>query len=166
MSKQTGVGHSIYNILPTEVEGFDSLAELALDMRWSWNHATDELWRQLDPELWEITHSPWVVLQTASRDQIERVLADLVLRKTVDSLVQTKLQTAEAPAWFQQNYPQSPLTCAAYFSMEFMLSEALPIYSGGLGNVAGDQLKANSDLGAPVVGIGLLYQQAIFSPGD
>ena len=69
MSKQTRVSHPIYNLLPTEIEGFDSLAELALDMRWSWNHATDEVWRQLDPELWEITHNPWVVLQTVSRDQ-------------------------------------------------------------------------------------------------
>jgi len=66
----------------------------------------------------------------------------------------------------QKNHPQSPLTCVAYFSMEFMLSEALPIYSGGLGNVAGDQLKAASDLGVPVVGVGLLYQQGYFSSGD
>ena len=87
MNKQTHVSHSIYNLLPTEIEGFDSLAELALDMRWSWNHATDEVWRQLDPELWEITHNPWVVLQTVSRDQIERVLADPVFRKNVDGLV-------------------------------------------------------------------------------
>ena len=87
MSKQTRVSHPIYNLLPTEIEGFDSLAELALDMRWSWNHATDEVWRQLDPELWEITHNPWVVLQTVSRDQIERVLADPVFRKNVDGLV-------------------------------------------------------------------------------
>ena len=131
-------------------------------MRWSWNHATDEVWRQLDPELWEITHNPWVVLQTVSRDQIERVLADPVFRKNVDGLVQTRRQAVEAPAWFQQNHSQAPLTCAAYFSMEFMLSEALPIYSGGLGNVAGDQLKAASDLGVPVVGVGLLYQQGYF----
>ena len=162
MSKQTRVSHPIYNLLPTEIEGFDSLAELALDMRWSWNHATDKVWRQLDPELWELTHNPWVVLQTVSRDQIERVLADPVFRKNVDGLVQTRRQAAEAPAWFQQTYSQSPLTCAAYFSMEFMLSEALPIYSGGLGNVAGDQLKATSDLGVPVVGVGLLYQQGYF----
>ena len=57
---------------------------------------------------------------------------------------------------------ESPLSCVAYFSMEFMLSEALPIYSGGLGNVAGDQLKAASDLGVPVIGVGLLYQQGYF----
>ena len=71
MTEKTRVSHPIYNLLPTEIEGFDSLAELALDMRWSWNHATDAVWRQLDPELWEITHNPWVVLQTVSRDRIE-----------------------------------------------------------------------------------------------
>src|ERR1019366_4383892 len=128
----------------------------------SWNHATDEVWRQLDPELWDITHNPWVVLQTVSRDQIERVLADPVFRKNVDALVHTRRQAVEAPAWFQQHHSQRSLTCVAYFSMEFMLSEALPIYSGGLGNVAGDQLKATSDLGVPVVGVGLLYQQGYF----
>jgi starch phosphorylase len=162
MSQQTRVSHPIYNLLPTEIEGFDSLAELALDMRWSWNHATDEVWRQLDPELWEITHNPWVVLQTVSRDRIESVLTDPVFRKNVDALVQNGRQALNAPAWFQQEHPQTPLTSVAYFSMEFMLSEALPIYSGGLGNVAGDQLKATSDLGVPVVGVGLLYQQGYF----
>ena len=162
MSKQTRVSHPIYSLLPTEVEGFDSLAELALDMRWSWNHATDEVWRALDPVLWELTQNPWVVLQTVSRDQLERVLADPAFRKNVDDLLQAKRQAAETPAWFQQKHPQAPLTCVAYFSMEFMLSEALPIYSGGLGNVAGDQLKAASDLGVPVVGVGLLYQQGYF----
>ena len=82
MSKPEIVNHPAYHLLPTGIEGFDSLAELALDMHWSWNHATDEVWRQLDPELWEITHNPWVVLQTASRDRIEHVLADPVFRKT------------------------------------------------------------------------------------
>jgi starch phosphorylase len=162
MSKPTQVSHPIYNLLPTEVDGFDSLAELALDMRWSWNHGADEVWRQLDPALWELTQNPWVVLQTVSRDQLERMLADPAFRKNVDDRLQAKRAAAEAPAWFQQQHPQSPLTCAAYFSMEFMLSEALPIYSGGLGNVAGDQLKAASDLGVPVVGVGLLYQQGYF----
>jgi starch phosphorylase len=162
MNKPTRVSHPLQDLLPTEIEGFDSLAELALNLRWSWNHATDLVWRELDPKLWELTHNPWVVLQTASRDQIERVLANPVFRKNVNDLLQIRRQAAETPAWFQQNHPQTSLTCAAYFSMEFMLSEALPIYSGGLGNVAGDQLKANSDLGVPVVGVGLLYQQGYF----
>ena len=149
-------------MLPGEVEGFDALAELALDLRWSWNHAADEVWRQLDPALWELTHNPCGILQTISRNQIERALADPVFRDSVDRLLREKRRAAETPAWFQQTYPQAPLTCVAYFSMEYMLSEALPIYAGGLGNVAGDQLKAASDLGVPVVGIGLLYQQGYF----
>ena len=74
MSQLSRVSHRLYDLPPTEIEGFDSLAELALDMRWSWNHATDVVWRQLDPELWEVTHNPWVVLQTVSRDRIERAL--------------------------------------------------------------------------------------------
>jgi starch phosphorylase len=145
-----------------DVEGFDSLAELALDLRWSWNHCTDEVWRKLDPALWELTQNPWVVLQTVSKDKLKSVLADSTFRKKIDELLQAKRQAAETPAWFQKNHPQSPLKCVAYFSMEYMLSEALPIYSGGLGNVAGDQLKAASDLGVPVVGVGLLYQQGYF----
>ena len=162
MSEPTRISHPKQRLLTTDVEGFGSLAELALDMRSSWNHATDQVWRQLDPVLWEITQNPWVVLQTVSREKLQGVLADPVFRKNVDDLVQARRDAAEAPAWFQQSYPQSPLTCVAYFSMEFMLSEALPIYSGGLGNVAGDQLKAASDLGVPVVGVGLLYQQGYF----
>ena len=162
MTKQTPLSQRLYGRLPTDIDGFESLAELALNMRWSWNHATDEVWRQLDPELWEITHNPWVVLQTVSRDQIERVMADPIFRKQVGTLVEKSRQVLNAPAWFQKNHSEGPLTCAAYFSMEYMLSEALPIYSGGLGNVAGDQLKAASDLGVPVVAVGLLYQQGYF----
>jgi glycogen phosphorylase len=109
-----------------------------------------------------MTHNPWVVLQTASRDKIQRLLADPVFRKYIDTLVDNRRTALAAPAWFQKNQSKTSLTCAAYFSMEFMLSEALPIYSGGLGNVAGDQMKAASDLGVPVVGVGLLYQQGYF----
>ena len=148
--------------LPTDVDGVDSLAELALDMRWSWNHAADKLWQQLDSELWELTHNPWVVLQTLSRERLTRAWANAEFRDKIGLLVGARREALDAPAWFQRSYPQSPLTRVAYFSMEFMLSEALPIYSGGLGNVAGDQLKAASDLGVPVVGVGLLYQQGYF----
>jgi starch phosphorylase len=144
------------------VEGVSALAELALDLRWSWNHASDEVWRRLDPVLWELTHNPWGVLQTVSRDRIACELADPAFRQRVDELVQIRRQALQKSAWFQRAHAQSPVICVAYFSMEFMLSEALPIYSGGLGNVAGDQLKAASDLGVPVVGIGLLYQQGYF----
>ena len=162
MGNPTLLSNSMYCFLPTELEGFTSLAELALDMRWSWNHAADDIWRQLEPSLWEFTRNPWVVLQTVSRERLTKTLAEPAFAKKVDELLQAKREAARAPAWFQQNHAQSPLSCVAYFSMEFMLCEALPIYSGGLGNVAGDQLKAAADLGVPVVGVGLLFQQGYF----
>jgi starch phosphorylase len=162
MSKPKATRNPAYTFLPADVPGADALLELALDMRWSWNHAADKVWHQLDPALWELTHNPWVVLQTVSRDKLQQAMADPAFRETVGDLASAKRQAAERPGWFQRQHPKSPLTCVAYFSMEFMLSEALPIYSGGLGNVAGDQLKAASDLGVPVVGVGLLYQQGYF----
>jgi len=162
MDKQKGFHSPGLTFLPIEVEGFDELAQLALDMRWSWNHAADKVWRQLDPVLWGLTHNPWVVLQTVSRDRLQHYLTDPDFRRQVDDLVLVCCSEVKETTWFQQHHAESPLTCIAYFSMEFMLSEALPIYSGGLGNVAGDQLKTASDLGVPVVGVGLLYQQGYF----
>jgi starch phosphorylase len=162
MIPKTPVCKPLYDLLPADIEGFDCLTALAVDMRWSWSHATDEVWRQLDPVLWDLTHHPYDVLQTVSREKVQCALADPVFRARIDALLESKKRAESAPAWFQQNHPQAPLTSVAYFSMEFMLSEALPIYSGGLGNVAGDQLKAASDLGVPVVGVGLLYQRGYF----
>jgi starch phosphorylase len=150
---------SVPSLLPP---GLDALTELAMDLRWSWSHASDELWRRLDPVLWALTHHPNVVLQTVSREKLAAALADPAYGRLLESALQAKRQEAATPAWFQQTHPGAPLACVAYFCMEFMLSEALPIYSGGLGNVAGDQLKAASDLGVPVVGVGLLYQQGYF----
>ncbi|WP_305909865.1 DUF3417 domain-containing protein [Methylomarinum sp. Ch1-1] len=162
MKPKTPINHTVYRPELIDVDGFQSLNELALDIRCAWNHATDEIWRQLDPEQWELTHNPWGILQTVSRKRIEQVASDPQFRQTIAELLQNKRQLMESPGWFQQNHPDPPLSCVAYFSMEFMLGEALPIYSGGLGNVAGDQLKAASDLGVPVVGVGLLYQQGYF----
>ena len=106
MSEQTSVNKPRYCNLPADIEGFDSLAELALDLRWSWNHATDEVWRQLDPALWELTQNPWVVLQTVSKDKLQQVLADPAFRKNIDDLLRAKREAAESPAWFQKNHPQ------------------------------------------------------------
>ena len=146
----------------SNAEGTDSLNELALNLHWSWNHATDELWEVLDSELWEATQNPWVVLQTVSQEKINAASADPAFRHRLDDLLRQHRKAYNSDGWFQKKYPSAPLNVIAYFSMEFMLSEALPIYSGGLGNVAGDQLKAASDLGAPVIGVGLLYGQGYF----
>lgn len=152
----------LYGFLPSDIDGVDTLAELALDLQWSWNHAADELWQQLNQELWELTHNPWIVLQAVSREHLEQKLTDSTFRGKMSELMTAKEQATSKTDWFQQTHPNAPLTCAAYFSMEFMLSEALPIYVGGLGNVAGDQLKSASDLGVPIVAVGLLYQQGYF----
>jgi len=81
MSSKMRAGHPMYGLLPTEIEGFDSLAELALDMRWSWIHSADEIWKQLDPALWELTYNPLVVLETVSKDRVREVLADPSARR-------------------------------------------------------------------------------------
>jgi len=133
-----------------------------LDLRNCWEHTTHSVWSRIDPELWAFTHNPWLVLQTASRTRIEALNASPEFRAEVGEFARTQRESLKRPAWFQQAYPKSPLSCVAFFSMEYALSEALPIYSGGLGNVAGDYLKAASDLAVPIVGIGLLYQQGYF----
>ena len=147
---------------PVDTTISDALTDLALDLRWSFNHSADRLWEQLDPELWELTHNPWVLLQTVSREKMQSVTADPSFQRLLADLHREKRLAEESEAWFEKAHPRSGVSTIAYFSMEFMLSEALPIYSGGLGNVAGDQLKAASNLGVPVTGIGLLYQQGYF----
>jgi starch phosphorylase len=146
----------------SKIEGVDALAELALNLHWSWNHAADELWERLDSELWAAAQNPWVILQTVSKETIQAALADPTFHQHLDDLLRENRKSYTTDAWFQQKHPRSKLGSVAYFSMEFMLTEALPIYSGGLGNVAGDQMKAASDLGVPAFGVGLLYGQGYF----
>jgi glycogen phosphorylase len=145
-----------------QVPYFKFLKELALDMRWSWIHAGDEIWRHLNPRLWELTHNPVVILQSLSAKQITHEMEDPHFQEKIKALVDLKQLDFKRTTWFEQHFSNTCLRSIAYFSMEYMLSEALPIYSGGLGNVAGDQLKAASDLGIPIVGLGLLYQQGYF----
>jgi starch phosphorylase len=156
------MAHPLSFNLPTEPKGIEYLIELALDLRGTWEHSADELWGQLEPDLWRLTLNPWAVLQAVSHAKLKALAADRKFRQKAAALVRARQQYLQAPTWFQRRHADAPLTSVAYFSMEFMLSEALPIYSGGLGNVAGDQLKAASDLGVPVVGVGLLYQQGYF----
>lgn len=146
----------------SKIDGIDGLVELALNLHWSWNHAADELWEGIDKELWASTQNPWVILRTVSKERIKAALDAPDFRMRLENLLRSNRESYAANAWFQNKHPDAALTSVAYFSMEFMLSEALPIYSGGLGNVAGDQLKAASDLGVPVVGVGLLYGQGYF----
>ena len=152
---------SAYYLIPPLPEGLEGLAEVGLDLRWSWSHATDPLWERLDSELWNLTRNPWLILQSVSSARLKTLAGDADFRKQLNEQVMAHRKNLEQPSWFAETHAVVPLT-VAYFSMEFGLSEALPIYSGGLGILAGDYLKTASDLGVPVVGIGLLYQQGYF----
>ena len=152
---------SRYYLIPPLPEELEGLVELGLDLRWSWSHATDELWQQIDPELWNLTRNPWLILQSVSSDHLKTLAQDQDFIKLVNKHLKTYREDQKETSWFIENYSSMRLT-VAYFSMEFGLSEALPIYSGGLGILASDHLKTASDLGVPVIGIGLLYQQGYF----
>lgn len=144
--------------MPPKLEG---LAEIALDLRWSWSHKADELWERVAPEIWNVTRNPWLILQMVTRNRLDELAADADFCKFMDDVVKIHRAANEKIVWFKRNHPDSSLSIA-YFSMEYGLSESLPIYSGGLGILAGDYLKTASDLGVPLIGIGLLYQQGYF----
>jgi starch phosphorylase len=152
---------SEYYLIPPLPKGLEGLAELALDLRWSWSHATDPVWERIDPEIWNLTRNPWLILQSVSAACLRRLALDPSFRELVANHLVEHREGLKDPSWYSENHGTSPMS-VAYFSMEFGLSEALPIYSGGLGILAGDHLKTASDLGVPVVGIGLLYQQGYF----
>lgn len=157
---------SLYDILrPDLPDELSDLYTLALDLRWSWSHVADALWRRIDEPLWRRTHNPWLILQTVSGKHLKQLAGDPDFIALLQDLRKEQSTAQSAPGWFQQNGPDGPLTRVAYFSMEFGLSEALPIYSGGLGVLAGDHLKTAGELGVPLVGMGLLYQQGYFRQG-
>jgi starch phosphorylase len=141
------------------------LMELALDLRWNWNHAAIDLWRQIDPPLWEASGNPVLILETVSHARLQTLADDSGFTAQVHELGDLRHSYLERPTWMAQAHAGDRLDGVAYFSMEFGLSESLPIYSGGLGILAGDHLKAASDLGVPVIGVGLLYQQGYFRQG-
>jgi starch phosphorylase len=114
-----------------KVDGVDELVELALNLHWSWNHAADELWKALDKDLWAGTQNPWVILRTVSREKITAALGTPQFRQKLDSLLQQNRESYQADAWFQHKHRDAALSTIAYFSMEFMLSEALPIAGPG-----------------------------------
>ena len=81
-----------------QMEGYDALEELALDLVWSWNHRGDKIWEQLDPELWEQTHNPWVILQTVSQEKLEKILKDRSFLEVLDYLIKAKKVEATSPS--------------------------------------------------------------------
>jgi starch phosphorylase len=138
------------------------LGPLAYDLRVSGSKTLGEVWRRLDPETWDRTNNPHMVIQHVHQERLDEAAEDAALLKRLDRWFEGHETYLSSAAWFGERYANSALTGVAYFSMEFGLSEALPIYSGGLGILAGDHLKSASDLNVPVIGVGLLYQQGYF----
>ncbi len=144
--------------LPEELKG---LEDIASDMLWHTVSGSRRLWRKVNPQLWESTSNPWFILESLSKEKMKELSQDEEFLSLFHCQLEERKRYFEEKTWFESNFPYFKGNIA-YFSMEFGLGEELPIYSGGLGILAGDYLKAASDLGLPVVGIGLLYQQGYF----
>ncbi|MDE2580307.1 MAG: alpha-glucan family phosphorylase [Rhodospirillales bacterium] len=145
--------------LPPELA---ALRDLALDLRWTWSHRADALWAQIDPALWERTHNPWALLEDVPGTRLAELAADRGFVTHLDELAAERRTYLQATGWFAETYDTKALGGVAFFCMEFGLGEALPLYAGGLGVLAGDFMKTASDLGIPAIGIGLLYQEGYF----
>jgi len=145
--------------LPGPIGGLD---ELAANLRWSWNRPTRELFRSIDPEAWaECGHDPRLLLARTDPDRLEALAQDAGFRQRVDDAVADLHRALGPDSWFEES--GRPIDgSVAYFSPEFGIAEAVPQYSGGLGILAGDHLKSCSDLGIPLVGVGLFYRHGYF----
>ena len=107
------------------VEGMDELVELALNLHWCWNHASDEIWKSLDAELWQSTQNPWIILLTVSREKIASLLATPDFRQRLQDCQRHNHKSFHEEGWFQKKYPEAGLSLVAYFSMEFMVDRGV-----------------------------------------
>ncbi|MFR9751756.1 alpha-glucan family phosphorylase [Nocardia sp. 004] len=144
-------------------ERLAALGELATNLRWSWHPPTQDLFAELDPQRWQdMGHDPVRLLGEVPAARLDELAADPDYVARVDSVAADLRDYLAAPGWFQRRSGEEGVRGIAYFSMEFGVTEALPNYSGGLGILAGDHLKAASDLGLPLIGVGLLYRSGYF----
>ncbi len=152
------------NVVPDLPESLKRLQELAYNLRWAWNHDTIDLFRRLDRDLWEDTgHNPVWMLGLVSQERLQEASKDPAFMAHLHQVCHAFDDYMEGNnTWFKTHYGEMPAPVIAYFSMEFGLTECLQNYSGGLGVLSGDHLKSASDLGLPLVGIGLLYQEGYF----
>lgn len=150
-------------VSPRLPESLEPLRVLAYNLWWSWNPPAVDLFRRLDVELWEqCGHNPVALLGQISQQRLERVARDDAYAAQLGRVMDQFYIYTESRSWFAEHFPEHRDDVIAYFSAEFGLHESMPIYSGGLGVLAGDHLKSASDLGIPLVGVGLLYRQGYF----
>ncbi|NJO76882.1 MAG: glycosyltransferase family 1 protein [Leptolyngbyaceae cyanobacterium RM1_406_9] len=182
-----------FNVSPSLPKRLEPLRKLAYNLHWDWNFDTTDLFRRLDRDLWESSrYNPVLMLGTISQERLREVAEDEGFLAQMDRAAQQLEDYLKERTWYRKHRDRKPAgsaapeatpeatkaettfhpssfiphpakDCYAYFSAEFGLTSCLPIYSGGLGVLAGDHLKSASDLGLPLVGVGLLYQEGYFA---
>ena len=157
---------TVFPIMPARI---NRLYELAYNLWWSWHPEARTLYSSLDPQLWEeVGHNPVRFLSEVAPKHLEDAANQQDYLRDFDSVLHdfdAYMHPREHETWFSRTYPNLTNQSIAYFSAEFGLHEALPIYSGGLGILSGDHCKEASDLGLPFIGVGFLYPQGYFRQG-
>src|SRR5258708_670944 len=143
--------------------GLERLREIGYNLWWTWSTVARELFARIDPDLWEAVHgNPIEVLASVDQARLDELAGDDAFTSHLEAAWQTLQRYMQREGWFSRTFPDAAGARIAYFSMEYGLHESLPIYSGGLGVLAGDHLKTASDLGLPLVGVGLAYAEGYF----
>ncbi len=152
-----------YTVIPRLPPSLEPLRELSLNLWWAWSPLARELFVRIDPALWgEVHGNPIELLSRVDQARLETLAKDEAFVAHLKSTVAMFRESIAPEGWFSKRFPKMAGAKIAYFSMEYGLHESLPIYSGGLGVLAGDHLKTASDLGLPLVGIGLAYAEGYF----
>lgn len=152
-----------FTVRPYLPESLEPLRDLAYNLWWCWQPDAVDLLRRIDRRVWEeVGHNPVALLASVSQERLNFLATDQSFLDHLERVVSAAADYLADTTWFERNNPGCRECLVAYFSLEFGLTEAIPNYSGGLGVLAGDHLKSSSDLGLPLVGVGLLYQDGYF----
>ena len=152
-----------FTVLPTLPDILKDLDIIARNMFWSWNPEFIELFKRIDSNLWTASgHNPVKMLGSVSQAKLDELASNQGFLGQLKQAGAKLKAYFERPTWYETVCSEFDNPTIAYFSAEFGIHECLPIYAGGLGILAGDHLKSASDLGVPLVGVGLLYQKGYF----
>jgi glycogen phosphorylase len=154
-----------FNVTPALPQRLEALRTLAYNLHWDWDVEMVDLFRRLDADLWESSrYNPVLMLGTIRQERLNEIAEDEGFLAQMDRAAQRLEDYLHNRDWYKKHRPTPvPGEGYAYFSMEFGLTTCMPVYSGGLGVLAGDHLKSASDLGLPLVAVGLLYQEGYFA---
>jgi starch phosphorylase len=152
-----------FTVVPRLPASLERIREIAYNLWWAWAPVAQELFVRIDPDLWESVHgNPIELLAQVDQARLDELAVDDAFTGHLDAVWQTLQRYMQREGWFSKTFPDAAGARIAYFSMEYGIHECLPVYSGGLGVLAGDHLKTASDLGLPLVGVGLAYAEGYF----